>query len=71
MISEHTVCCCIRKEFEDLPGGPVAKTSQSQHRGPGLITSENYMPHASTKDPTCHNEDLRSHVPQLRPGATK
>ena len=27
--------------------------------------------HASTKDPACHNEDLRSHVPQLRAGATK
>lgn len=60
----------------DFPGGQwLCKTLHFQCRGPGSIPwSGNYIPHATTKDPcattkdlTHHNEDRRSHIPELRP----
>ena len=54
--------------------------------GPGLIPAQGTrshmlqlrvsmlqlkIPHAASKDATCHNEDRRSRVPQLRPGTAK
>ena len=47
-----------------FPGGPVAKTLHSQCRGPRFNPS-------SKLDPTCHNEDGRSRMLQLRPGMAK
>ena len=56
----------------DFPGGPVAKTPCSQCRGPRFNTSSgNWILHTATKVATCCNEDRRSSVPQLRPGAAK
>ena len=52
----------------DLPGGPVAKSTHSQCKGPGFHPwSGNETPHAATKsshtttkDLACCNEDQRS-----------
>ena len=42
----------------DFPGSPVAKTPCSQCRGPGFDPwPGNQMPHATTRDPACCNED--------------
>ena len=42
-----------------LSGGPVAKTWCSYYRGPGFDPwSGNWIPHAITKDPTCHSKGL-------------
>ena len=44
--------------YRDFSGGPVAKTPCSQSRGSGVDPwSGNEIPHASTKNPTCLNED--------------
>lgn len=41
---------------KDFPGGPVAKTLRSQCRGPGFNPwSGGYIPHVTTKDPSCLN----------------
>ena len=62
------------KDSGDFLGGPVTMTASSQCRGPRSDPwSGNYIPHtstesshAATKDPADHNEDQRTHVPQLR-----
>ena len=42
----------------DFPGGSVAKTLCSQFRGLRFGPwSGNLIPHATAKDPTCHNDD--------------
>ena len=63
----------------DLPGVLVAKTVCFQYWRPRFdLWSENRIPCAATKssqatakDPACCNEDQRSRVKQLRPGAAK
>ena len=58
----------------DFPGGPVAKTPHFQCKRPGFNPwSGNQIPfattkslHTATEDPTCHEEDQRPHVLQLR-----
>ena len=56
--------------LRDFPGSPVANTPHSQCRRPGFNPWSG-IPHATakspqvaTKDPTCCNEDQRSHVLQ-------
>ena len=63
----------------DVPGGSVAKTLGSQCRGAwvqSLVRALDPMCHnyefaCCTKDLTCHNEDRRPHILQLRPNAAK
>ena len=56
----------------DFPGGRVAKTLCSQCRGHRFDPwSGNWIPQATTKNPTCHSKDRRSRMLQLRPGAAK
>ena len=56
----------------DFPGGPVAKTLGFQCRGPRFYPwSGKETPHASTKDLTCHSEDQRSCMLQLRTDTAK
>jgi len=53
------------KPMRDFPGGPVAKTPNSQRRGLGFDPwSGNKIPHAATKDTTYHDKDRRSYIPQ-------
>ena len=62
-------------ETWDFLGGPVAKTPHSQCRGPKFAPwSGNSIQHdtreslhAVTKEPQCHNEKQRPHVPRQRP----
>ena len=51
----------------DFPGGPVAKTLSSWFDP----WSQNWIPHAATKDPACLEKDQRSCGLQLRPGEDK
>ena len=53
------ISLCKCDDFKDFPGGVVAKTPCSQSREPGFHPwSGNQTPHAATKDPMCHNEDM-------------
>ena len=56
--------------LRDFLGGPVAKTTRSQFRGPGFVPwSGNSIPHATDTEFECC--DLRSHELQLRPRAAE
>ena len=56
----------------DFPGGRVAKTLCSQCWGLRFDPwSGNWIPQATTKNPTCHSKDRRSCMLQPRPGAAK
>ena len=69
----------IQFKIRGFLSGLVAKTLLSQCKGHGFNPcSENWIPHAPTKklhpskkDPTCRNEDQRSHVPKLRPSTAR
>ena len=62
----------LRPGLWHFPGDPVARTLCSQCRKPGFsLWSGNYIPHTTTIEPTCHNEDWSSHLPLLRPSAAK
>ena len=53
LAQEKEVYMSIKKKYGDFPGGPVAKVPSSQCRGPRFNPwSGNYIPHATTKDPT-------------------
>ena len=42
----------------DFPGGPVVQTPSFQCKGLGFSPSSgNWIPHATTEDPTCHTWD--------------
>ena len=44
--------------YWDFPSGPGTKTLHSQCRGTGFDPwSGNWIPYATTKDPTCCNQD--------------
>ena len=53
----------LEANARDFLGGPVAKTLCSQCRGSGFDPwSGNEIPHATTTNLTCCNDDWRSHV---------
>ena len=48
----------LKRSCLEFLGGPVAETPLSQYREPGFDPwSRTQIPHASTKDPACSNED--------------
>ena len=59
-----------KKKCGDFPGGPVAKKSHSQYKGPGFNSwSGVQIPHAQTR--SLHATTKRFHVMQLRLDSAK
>ena len=54
----HLLTTGIKRLGRDFPGGPLAGSPGS-------------TPGQGGKDPACHDEDRRPHMPQPRPGAAK
>ena len=55
-----------------FPGqGTINRSHMPQLKILHAATKKKKIPHATTKDPACHNEDGTFHMPQLRYKAAK